>query len=187
MAFDYLYLDWDFPAAGHWHLQPPESSSVPPALHLHLWHHISDMSIYVLDRHMAHPGTGDVLYWFRSRPRLAEHAQWPRFVRQRSVLCYVVDLPRAEAAREFTHCQRWFVLRYGAGPHRFLAGYTRGDCAPTPARVRQWWHMWRFYLQTCGHIFSASPPPVSLLHTISQVNGKTCGVAPLLWPGVHGE
>ena len=28
-AFDYLYLDRDFPAAGHWHLQPPESSPVP--------------------------------------------------------------------------------------------------------------------------------------------------------------
>ena len=90
-AFHYLYPDRDFPAAGHWHLQPPESSPVPPALHLHLWHHISGVSIYVPDRRMAHAGSGEVLYWFHSRPRLAEYAQWPRFVRQRTVLCYVVD------------------------------------------------------------------------------------------------
>ena len=37
MAFDYLYPGRDFPAAGHWHLQPPEFSSVPPALHLHIF------------------------------------------------------------------------------------------------------------------------------------------------------
>ena len=150
-AFDYLYPDQDFPAAGHWHLQPPESSPVPPALHLHLWHHISGVSIYVPDRHMAHAGTGEVLYWFHSRPRPAEYAQWPRFVRQRTVLCYVVDLLDAEAAREVEHCQRWFVLRYGTGPHRFLAGYTHRECTPAPARTRQWWNMWRFYLQTCGY------------------------------------
>ena len=112
LAFDYLYPTRDLPAAGHWHLQPPESSSLPPALHLHLWHHISGVSIYVQERHMAHHGTGDVLYWFHSRSRLAKNAQWPRFVRQRSMLCYVVDFPKAEAARELTHCHRWFVLRY---------------------------------------------------------------------------
>ena len=121
-AFDYLYPARDFPAAGHWHLKPLESSSVPPALHLHLWHHISGVSIYVPERRMAHRGTGDVLYWFHSGSRLAEHSRWPRFVRQRPVLCYVVDLPKAEAARELAHCHRWFVLRYGAGPHRFLPG-----------------------------------------------------------------
>ena len=150
-AFDYLYPSRDFPAAGHWHLQPPESSSVPLALHLHLWHHISGVSIYALERRMAHHGTGDVLYWFHSGSRLAEHSRWPRFVQQRPVLCYVVGLPKAEAARELAHCHRLFVLRYGAGPHHFLAGYTRGDSAPTPARVRQWWRMWRIDLQTGGH------------------------------------
>ena len=61
VAFDYLYPARDFPAAGHWHLRPLESSSVPPALHLHLWHHISGVSIYVPERRMAHHGTGDVL------------------------------------------------------------------------------------------------------------------------------
>ena len=150
-AFDYLYPDRDFPAAGHWHVQPPESSPVPPALHLHLWHHISGVSIYVPDRRMAHVGTGEVRYWFHSRPRLAEYTQWPRFVRQRTVLCYVVDLPDAEAARELEYCQCWFILRYGAGPHRFLAGYTHSDCTLAPARARRWWIMWRFYLQTSGH------------------------------------
>ena len=44
-AFDCLYPGWDFPAAGHWHLRPPEPSPVPPALHLHLWHHIYGVSI----------------------------------------------------------------------------------------------------------------------------------------------
>ena len=143
-AFDYLSPDHDFPATAHWHLQPPESSPVPPALHLQLLHNISGVSIYVLDRSMAHAGTGKVLYWFHSRPRLAEYTQWPRFVRQRTVLC-------SEAARELEHCQRWFVLRYGAGPHRFLAGYTHNDCTPTPAGARRWWNMWRFCIQTCGH------------------------------------
>ena len=96
VAFDYLYPGRNFPTAGHWHLQPPESSPLPPALHLHLWHHISGVSIYVPNGRMAHPGSGDVLYWFHSRPCLAVHAQRPCFVRQRSVLCYVVDLARAE-------------------------------------------------------------------------------------------
>ena len=50
---------------------------MPPALHLHLWHHISGVSIYVPKKRMAHPGTGDVLYWFHSRSRLADSAQWP--------------------------------------------------------------------------------------------------------------
>ena len=151
VAFDYLYPARDFPAAGHWRLQPPESSSVPPALHLHLWHYISGVSIYVPERRMAHHGTGEVLYWFHSRSRLSESAQWPRFVLQRPVFCYVVDLPGAEAARELAQCPRWFVLRYGADTHRFLAGYARGDSAPSLARVRQWWRTWRFYLQTSGH------------------------------------
>ena len=151
VAFDYLYPARDFPAAGHWRLQPPESSSVPPALQWHLWHYISGVSIYVPERRMAHHGTGEVLYWFHSGSRLTESAWWPRFVQQWPVLRYVVDLPGAEAARELAHCHRWFVLRYGAGPHRFLAGYTRGDSAPTPARVRQWWRTWRSYLHPSGH------------------------------------
>ena len=109
-AFDYLCPGRDFPAAGHWHRQPPESSPMPPALHLHVWHHISGVSIYVPEGRMAHTGTGEVLYWYQSQPRLAEYTQWPCFVQQRAVLCYVVDLPTAEAARELTHCQRWFVL-----------------------------------------------------------------------------
>ena len=105
-AFDYLYPGQDLPTAGHWHLQPPESSPVPPALHQHLWHHISRVSIYVPDRRMAHTGAGEVLYWYHSRPRLANYAQWPRFVQQRTVRWYVVDLPEAEAARELRHSQR---------------------------------------------------------------------------------
>ena len=89
VAFDYLYPARDFLAAGHWHLQPPESSSVPPALHLHLWHRISGVSIYVRERRMAHHGTGDVLYWFHSGSHLADNARWPRFVQQRPVLCRI--------------------------------------------------------------------------------------------------
>ena len=60
---------------------------MPPALHLHLWHHVSGVSIYLPERRMAHHGTGDVLYWFHSGSRLAENARWPRFVQQRPVLC----------------------------------------------------------------------------------------------------
>ena len=150
-AFDYLYPGRDFPVAGHWHLQPPESSPVPPAWHLHLWHHISDVPIHVLDRRMAHTGSGEVLYWFHARSLLAEYAQWIGFVSQRTVPCHVVDLIDAEAARELEHCHRWFFLPYGTAPQRFLAGYTHRDCKPAPARVRQCWNMWRFYFQTCGH------------------------------------
>ena len=132
VAFDHLYPARDFPVAGHWHLQPPESSSVPPALHLHLWHHISGVSIYVLERRMAHHGTGDVLYWFHSRSRLAENTQWPRFVRQRPMLCYVVDLPRAEAARELAHCHRGLSCDTG----RVHTAFSPGTPAEAP-RLRR--------------------------------------------------
>ena len=79
-AFDYLYPGREFPAAGHWHLRPLESFPVPPALHLHLCHHISGVSMYVPDGRMAHTGTGEVICWYHSRPRLAEYTEWPRFV-----------------------------------------------------------------------------------------------------------
>ena len=88
VAFDYLSPARDFPAVGHWHLHSPESSSLPPALHLPLCQHISGLDIYVPQRRMAHHGTGDVLYWFRTGSREAETAQWPRFVQaDRALLC----------------------------------------------------------------------------------------------------
>ena len=62
VVFDCLYPARDFPATGHWRLQPPESSSLSPAFHLHLWHYISDVSIYVPETRMAHHGTEEVLY-----------------------------------------------------------------------------------------------------------------------------
>ena len=37
VAFDYLHANGDFLAAGHWHLQPPESSSVPPCALRSIW------------------------------------------------------------------------------------------------------------------------------------------------------
>ena len=78
VAFDHLYPTRCFPAAGQWHLRPPESSLVPPALHL--WHYISGVSVYVPEKCIAQQGSGDVLYWFHPRPRLSERTQWPRFV-----------------------------------------------------------------------------------------------------------
>ena len=65
-----------------------------------------------------------MMYWFHHGAYLPERDSWPNFVRQRSVSCYVIDLSMAEAARNLKGCQCWFVLRYGAGVHRFLAGYT---------------------------------------------------------------
>ena len=110
VAYDTLYPARNFPVAGNWMLQPPESSTVPLALHLHLWHYLADMSVYVPQRHIAQHGEGDMLYWFHLRPRLLERAQWPAFVQRRPAACYVIDLPTAEAVRDLQHCHRWFVL-----------------------------------------------------------------------------
>ena len=118
---------------------------MPLALQLHLWHCIFGVSVCVPEKRIAQQGWGDVLYWFHSRPRLCERTQWRRSVLRRPVICYVVD-PSAEATRELSNCHRWLVLRYGTGTHCFLAGYTCQDPAPSPARVRQWWCAWRFYL-----------------------------------------
>ena len=133
-------------------LQPPESSAVPPALHLHLWHYLADTSVCVLQRRIAQHGEGDMLCWFHLKPRLSESAQWSTFVQRRPAACFVIDLPSAEAASDLQHCHRWFVLRYGTGIHRYLAGHTNSDPELLPARVRKWWCAWRYYLQSCGHM-----------------------------------
>ena len=55
------------------------------------------------------------------------------------MICYVVHIASAKEARKLSNCHRWFVLRYGTGTHRSLAGYTCQHPAPSPARVRQRW------------------------------------------------
>ena len=126
-------------------MQPPESLVVPLALHLHLWHYRSDTSVCVPQRRIPQPGDREMAYWFHLKARVPEWARWPTFVQRRPASCYVIDLPTAEAARSLKHCHRWFVLRYGTGIHRYLAGYT-------PACVRKWWCAWRYYLHSCGHM-----------------------------------
>ena len=84
---------------------------MPPALQLHLWHCISGVSVYVPEKGVAQQGSRDVLFWLHSRPRLSERSQWPHFVLRQPVICYVVDVPSAEAARELSNCHRWFMLR----------------------------------------------------------------------------
>ena len=77
MAYEALYPARNFPAAGSWIVQPPESSVVPPALHLHLWHYLAHTSIYVPQRRIAQPGDGDMLYWFHLQAHLPQRAKWP--------------------------------------------------------------------------------------------------------------
>ena len=127
-------------------------SVTSPPLHLHLWHYLGNTAVYVPLQHIAQAGTGEMLYWFHHRVYLPERVKWPAFVTRQSASCNIVDLPTAAATRDLQGYHRWFVLRYGAEEHRFLAGYTEHAPAPSPVQVHSRWRTWCFYLQTCGHI-----------------------------------
>ena len=144
-----LYPARNFPTARSWTVQPPTVSVTPPPLHLHLWHYLGNTAAYVP---MQRPGTGEMMYWFHHGTYLPERARWLAFVRQQLASCYVIDLPTVAAAKDLHGCHRWFVLRYSAEVHRFLAGYTGHAPTPSPMHILSWWCPWHFYLQSCGHM-----------------------------------
>ena len=99
----------------------------------------------VPERRLTQPGTGDMLYWFHHSIPLVEKTRWPAVVRRHRMVYYVTDLPT-------TAVIAWFMLRYRAGVHRYLAGFTARKNAPRASQLRTWWCVWRFYFQRCGHM-----------------------------------
>ena len=79
VAYEALYPTRNFPTAGTWMVQLPESLVVPPTLPLHLWHYLPSTIIYVPQRRIAQPGDGEMVYWFHLGAHLPEQARWPTF------------------------------------------------------------------------------------------------------------
>ena len=86
-----------------------------------------------------------MLYWFHHSNPLVEKTRWPAVVRRHRMVYYVTDLPTMAVIA-------WFMLRYGTGVHRYLAGFTVRKNAPWASQLRTWWCVWRFYFQRCGHM-----------------------------------
>ena len=132
-------FDLEFPDDSD--LDSTASRSVPdtPTLHLPRWHYLGNTAVYVPMHGIAQPGIVEVMYWFGKGTYLPERARWAAFVRQHAASCYRIDLPTAAAARDLHGCHYWFVLRYDAEVHQFLAGYTGRAPTPSPVHVRSWW------------------------------------------------
>ena len=130
----------------------------PIAIKLHPWHNLDGVAIHVPQRRLAHnsPRTPYIGFVIPSGCLIGSRG---RFSSADNARCLVSQTCTLSATRELLGCHRWWVLRYGVEPYRYLAGYSAHTPLLSVRQAQTWWYKWHFYLQSSGHASPADPPP----------------------------